>query len=232
MPYTVVHANLSSIWFAIANVVGDVLWIVAYILIIRQGFKNRTYGVPMLCIGLNFTWEILYAINFPVTKSNLIEDLRWAWLILDAVIVYQLLRFGRNDQNVPLIRQYFYPICAAMFVSTFIGQLAFHYSFTDKYGARDAYMINLVMSMLFIFLYFGRPSGAGLSIGAAWAKMLGTGILSFGSLFQITDWLKASFMVYLYVTIFVLDVIYIALLYRARAAAITKPEPSGMLAAA
>jgi len=161
MPYTLIHIQGVPIWLGVLNVIGDVLWIIAYLLIIRQGFRNRTYGIPMLCIGLNFTWELLYAINFPFTKSTVIEDLRWAWLILDAVIVYQLFRFGRNDQTVPLIRQYFYPICLAMFASTFIGQLAFHYTFQDKIGVTNAYMINLVMSMLFIALYFGRPSGAG-----------------------------------------------------------------------
>jgi hypothetical protein len=231
MPYTLIQVNGVPIWLGIANVVGDVLWIIAYMLIIREGFRTRTYGIPMLCIGLNFTWELLYAINFPF-PNTIIEMLRWAWLVLDMVIVYQLFRFGRNAQTIPLIRQYFIPICVAMFASTFIGQLAFHYTFKDSYGATDAYMINLVMSMLFIFLYFGRRAGAGLSVGAAWAKMLGTGILSLGSCFMIKDWLKASFMVYLFVTIFVLDVIYIALLYRARAAAVSKPEPESMLAAA
>jgi len=34
-----------------------------------------------------------------------------------------------------------------------------------------------------------------------------------GSCFTITNWLQSSFLVYLFVTIFILDVIYLLLLY-------------------
>jgi hypothetical protein len=231
MPYRLIQLSDVPIWLGIANIVGDLLWLVAYIFIIRQGFKDRTYGVPMLCIALNFTWEFIYAVKFPFPVT-IIELLRWAWLITDVVIVYQLFRYGRNSQNIPLIKEYFYPICIAMFASTYIGQMTFHYTFRDKWGAEDAYMINLVMSLLFVFLYFGRPRLQGLSRGAAWAKMLGTGILSIGSCFMIKNWLASSFMVYLYATIFVLDVIYTALLYRTQAATAENSKNQGMLAAA
>lgn len=232
MPYILVQLSGVPVWLQIANVVGDVLWIVAYVFIIRQGFKDRTYGMPMLCIGLNFTWEFIYAVKFRF-PSDIIEALRWAWLIADAVIVYQLLRYGRDNQAIPLIKKYFYPICIAMFVSAFLGHLAFHYSFADTWGVQDAYMINLVMSMLFVFLYFGRSRMSGLSVGAAWAKMLGTGILSAASCFTIKDWLKSSFLVYLFVTIFIFDLIYIALLYyRSQAAAAEQPLHRDLLAAA
>jgi hypothetical protein len=231
MPYSLIELSGVPIWLAVANVLGDVLWIVAYILIIRQGFKDRTYGLPMVCIALNFTWEFIYAVDYPFPAHS-IELLRWAWLLCDVVIVYQLFRYGRESQNIPLIKQYFYPICVAMFASAYLGQLTFHYGFKDQYGIHDAYMINLVMSILFVSMYFGRPLGQGLSVGAAWAKMLGTGILSVASCFMIKDWLKSSFMVYLYVTIFILDLTYIALLYRGRAAAAEQPDSGNMLAAA
>ena len=233
MPYRLIQLSGGvPVWLGVVNIIGDLLWLVAYILIIRQGFKDRTYGIPMLCIALNFTWEFIYAVDFPF-PVHLIEILRWAWLLCDVVIVYQLFRYGRNSQTIPLLNRYFYPICIAMFVSAYLGQLAFHYSYPDRYGVHDAYMINLVLSILFVFMYFSRPSGRGLSLGAAWAKMLGTGLLSAGSMFMIKDWLTNSFMVYLYVTIFIFDVTYLALLYRNRAAAaVANPEGDHILAAA
>jgi len=36
-------------------VIGDVLWIIAYILAIRKGFQEKTYGIPMMCIALNLS---------------------------------------------------------------------------------------------------------------------------------------------------------------------------------
>jgi hypothetical protein len=233
MPYRLVQLSGGvPVWLGVVNIIGDLLWLVAYILIIRQGFKDRTYGIPMLCVALNFTWEFIYAVDFPF-PVNFIEILRWAWLLCDVVIVYQLFRYGRGSQKIPPLKQYFYAICGLMFVSAYLGQLSFHYTFRDKWGVSDAYMINLVMSILFVFMYFSRPSGQGLSLGAAWAKMLGTGILSAGSMYMIKDWLSNSFMVYLYVTIFVFDVTYLALLYRTRAAAaVANPQGTEMLAAA
>lgn len=206
------HLAQVPIWLGIINILGDVLWIIAYILTIRKGFQDKTYGIPMLCIALNLSWEFIYAAIFTY-PNNIIQILRWIWFITDCVIAYQLFRYGRAWQTIPLIRKYFYPLCVLMFLSAYVGQLTFHYSLADQWGMLDAYMINLVMSMLFVWMYFGRPAEKGLSIGAAWAKMLGTGILSVGSCFMITDWLKSSFLVYLFITIFVFDVAYIALLY-------------------
>ena len=233
MPYRLMQlAGNPPAWLGIVNVIGDLLWLAAYILIIRKGFKDRTYGIPMLCIALNFTWEFIYAVDFPI-PITFIAILRWAWLIADCVIVYQLFRYGRENQTIPFFRLYFFPISIAMFISAYIGQLAFHYSFADPWGIRNAYMINLVMSMLFISLYFDRPDGRGLSLGAGWLKMLGTGILSAGSLISIKDhWLEQSFMIYLYVSIFVFDVAYIVLLSTQQIRAARKPEDQGMLAAA
>jgi len=231
MPYRLVQFTGVPVWLGVVNVLGDVLWLVAYILIIRQGFKDRTYGVPMLCVALNFSWEFIYAVQFPF-PNKIIETLRWTWLLTDAVIVYQFFRYGRDSQTVPLIKRYFFAISIAMFASAYLAQLTFHYSFSDNLGGVDAYMINLVMSILFVFLYFKRPGLQGISVGAAWTKMLGTGVLSLGNCFLITDWVKSSFMVYLFLTIFVLDVTYIALLYRPRAVAAGRAEDRSVLAAA
>ncbi len=209
MPHALVQLSQVPQWLGIVNIIGDVLWIVAYVLTIRKGFTDRTYGLPMLCIALNFTWEFIYAVIFAF-PNTIIQVLRWIWLIADIVIVYQLFRYGRAWQTVPLIRKYFYPLCVAMFVFAYVGQLTFHYSFADQWGMQDAYMINLVMSILFVGMYFGRPGEKGLSIGAAWAKMLGTGILSVGSCFMPVS----SFLVFLFVTIFLFDVAYIVLLYQ------------------
>ena len=242
MPYhQLVQLSGAPIWAMIANIVGDVLWIVAYVLIIRKSFRDRTYGMPMLCIALNFTWEFLYAVKFPF-PVHFIEWMRWAWLVTDLVIVYQLFRYGRDNQTIPLIKQYFYPICVGMFVLAYLGQLAFHYSFlndgfkADALGYTSGFMINLIMSMLFISMYFSRPDMRGLSVGAAWAKMLGTGILSAGSLAEMTDWQKNwqvyCFRVFLFFAIFLFDVIYIRLLYMRHAAEAKQSKDLRVLAAA
>ena len=211
-PLQLVQMPQVPVWLGVVNVIGDVLWLVAYILAIRKGFQEKTYAVPMLCIALNLSWELIYAaiFRFPV---DIIAYLRWAWLLADLVIAYQLFRYGRQQQTTPVMVKYFYPVAVVSFISAFIGQLTYHFTFGDTWGMSNAYLINLVMSMLFIAMFFGRNGSSGQSMGTAWTKMLGTGILSVGSCFTITNWLQSSFLVYLFVTIFILDVIYLVLLY-------------------
>ena len=212
MSHHLVQFAQVPLWLGVVNVIGDVLWIVAYILAIRKGFQEKTYGITMLCIALNLSWELIYAAIFRF-PNDIIAYLRWAWLLADLVIAYQLFRYGRKWQTTPLMSKYFYPVAGITFASTFVGQLTFHYTFGDTWGMSNAYLINLVMSMLFIWMFFSRGGSNGQSLGTAWCKMLGTGILSVGSCFTITNWLQSSFLVYLFVTIFILDVIYILLLY-------------------
>ena len=61
---------------------------------------------------------------------------------------------------------------------------AFGYHDTGAYmgGTQSAYIINYVMSVLFVFLYFDRPDSKGLSYGGAWTKMLGTAFISLANI--------------------------------------------------
>jgi hypothetical protein len=68
-------------------------------------------------------------------------------------------------------------------------------------------------------MYFNRRDLSGLSYGAAWAKMLGTGIMSLAT---FIGFLKEGgthyFLEYLFACIFLFDVIYIYMLHKASSA--------------
>lgn len=196
---------------------GDLLWLLAYVLIIRKGFQDRTYGVPLVALALNFTWEFLYTIQFPPSDWPHII-LRWSWLLADCVIVYQYFRFGRETNEIPSLGRYFYPLSIFVFVNAYVFQLTYRYHFYAYNGYENAFLINFLMSMLFVQFFFLRSPGLlGLSYGAAWAKMFGTAILAVIYAMQRQQpMFRYSFMVYLYASTFVYDVIYVALLARAR----------------
>ena len=68
---------------------GGIFWLIAYVLMIRKGFQDSTYGIPLLAIMLNFTWEIIYAtIHAPSAPGD--ERMRLAWLALDIPNVWLL----------------------------------------------------------------------------------------------------------------------------------------------
>jgi hypothetical protein len=227
---------------------GDFLWLVAYVLFIRAGFKDRTYGVPFLAICLNFTWEFWFAIVRPPAQAS-VHWLHVGWFLLDVVIVWQLLRYGRKEQTIPEIARWFYPVVVATMVLALAGQVTLHeqlnrnalFPDTDATGA--AWSINLVMSVLFVFLYFGRRDLHGLSYAGAWAITIGSAMVAIANVilfarkphvnFEIqtrrvgteewlsagtvgTDTLDLRFFYFLFVTILLFNLLYVLFLHRAR----------------
>ena len=204
----------------VAAISGDLLWLLAYILIIRKGFQDRTYGVPMLALALNFTWEFLYTVQFPPTDTLHIV-LRWSWLLADVVIVYQFFRYGKETCEIPALKAYFYPISIFVFVNAYVAQITWRYHFYAINGYENAFLINFMMSVLFVQFFFLRsPELLGLSYGAAWAKMIGTAMLSvIYALQRDQPMFRYSFMIYVYSATFLFDVLYVALLTLGRKAA-------------
>jgi hypothetical protein len=204
------------------NIIGGVacaLWTVAYIQIWRQARKDQAYGVPLVCICMNVTWEVIYSFFAP--------DPSWLWLLLDRswfvfdlFIVYQLLRYGRANQNIPEIRTHFLLIVAGTLVLALIGHLTFRATIRDPLGLIAAYIINFVMSVLFVFLALARRSTKGLSWSGAWLKAIG----SFGAAVQcvyliplVNDAPPSQYFLYfLYGGITLFDAIYLYLLWSFR----------------
>jgi hypothetical protein len=107
-------------------------------------------------------------------------------------------------------------------------------TFKDTLGIILAFVINLVMSALFIPFYFTRrESGRGLSLPVAWLKMIGTVLSSLQCYFLLpfihpvpastTQAGPYAFFHFLFVACFVLDVTYIMLLSADRGKRAIKP---------
>jgi hypothetical protein len=225
---------------------GDLLWLVVYILAIRIGFKQKTYAIPLVAVLLNVTWEFLYTAIYP-SESRVSMVLHTAWLIIDLVILYQVYRFGRKEQRHEAIQAH-YPLILTL---SLLAVLAFQVSF-DRFfyriamfplvgGTGMAFMMNVVMSVLFIFMLLDRPDLRGISKGIAWCKLAGTALISLGNTlsflnspdrrFEIqfrpegsnaqweafsagTRTLDVSLFYFMFVAIFVLDLIYVVMVHR------------------
>jgi len=198
------------------SIIADLLWMLAYICTIRVGFRDHTYGFPLVAVCLNISWEFVFSLIIR-PKSKLRMILTLIWLGLDSVILFQLLRWGAADQLLP-IQAHFVPIVLGTLLLAAIGHITFHYTYHDPGGQEVAFAINLVMSILFVFLLFHRPDLRGLSYAAAWLKMLGTLILSaVNTALMYKEPRRYGFYLFLFATIFLFDVLYIYLLTQARA---------------
>lgn len=204
--------------FNLVGAAGCAFWVLAYVFIIRQSFRDRTYGLPLVAICTNFAWELLASFVFP-NPVWLWHTFDRAWLVIDVIIVYQLLRWGRDEQRIDDIRQWFYPIVAGTLALAIIGQYTFVLAYYDRLGLVVAFGVNLLMSALFIFFYFDRRTHRrGISKAAAWFKMLGTAGTSIECHHVVPlidpELPSLAFLTYLSVSIFLLDCLYIYLVSR------------------
>lgn len=201
---------------------GTALWLIAYLVAIVQGFKERTYALPMVAIGANFTWEILASFRW-VAPIEMWHIGAMAWMAMDVVIVYQLVRFGRAVQVIEEIQRYYYVVLIGLFVIAYVMQLEYSRYYQDQLGFEDAYIINTSMSILFPFLYFARRNITNYAWAIAWLKMLGTGVTSIAMVTLLPRFYPSrsefDFMYVLYGTAFLFDAIYVGLLWRARSRA-------------
>jgi len=204
--------------FNIIGALGCVCWIVAYVLIVRRAHRDRAYGLPIVAICFNFAWELLasFALPNPVWLWHTFDRV---WLLVDVVIMAQLLRYGRALQTIPEFRAYFYPLVAVTFLAGLIGQYLFVIAYIDRLGLVVAFGINLVMSVAFCLWYFARRDDRrGVSVGAAWFKMLGTLGTSIECHWVVRmidpELPSLGFLTFLCVAIFAVDVLYIVLVSR------------------
>src|ERR1700738_2215364 len=79
------------------TVVSGLAWTAVYAEAIRVGFRQKTYAIPAIALGLNFAWESIYAVHDMLTAISAQAVVNLVWAIADVFIVFTLFRFGRRE---------------------------------------------------------------------------------------------------------------------------------------
>ena len=172
--------------------------------------------------------------SFNIISSGEASSLVWGnrlWFVLDVILLSQLFLYGKKYQTNPLVKTYFYQVVIATLLASGVGMYFFVIYIGDVYGTMTSFLMDFAMSILFINLLFYRPRLEGLSYAAAWLMMFGTAA---GAVFCYTWWpaqfvdgtLKVpphwpeptnfGFLYFLFLTIPVLNLMYIILLGKRR----------------
>jgi len=157
------------------SLLGGVCWIIAYIQLIYVGFKDKTYGMPVFALALNFVWEALY--SYITLKGDLLSMQGWIvliWFLLDIGIVYTYLRYGRKEFPKDIDTKYFLPWTIIIFLMSGIFQYSFLLEFADLASWYSAFISNLIMSAAFINMLYIRKSTKGQNLCIAISKWIGT----------------------------------------------------------
>ncbi|MGN4125697.1 hypothetical protein ACMGD3_11905 [Lysinibacillus sphaericus] len=183
-------------------------WIITYILIIKRGFQDKKYGMPMAAICANISWEFIFTFIYP--QNDLQRMITFVWFLLDIVILLQYLKYGRKEFKKVMSATLFYVSFLITLGVSFLIILAMTQELNDIEGKYAAFSQNLLMSGLFISLLLWRGNLAGQSMSIAICKMIGTLFASVG----VFLYFSTPLITIISVATFIYDWIYIVLLYR------------------
>ncbi|NEQ55648.1 MAG: hypothetical protein F6K11_36985 [Leptolyngbya sp. SIO3F4] len=202
--------NLSS--FDILLLASGFFWTLTYIFIIKCGFQDKTYGMPLFALSFNLSWEFIFSFIFPESHSHIQHIVDIVWLSFDVIILFQLFRYGiHNFPKLPTT--IFYAVIGSAITAGFCS-IFFIYSEIQDSGIYTAFGQNLLMSILFITMLYQRQSLLGQSIWVGIFKLLGTVFASLAFyLYPVPEISgKTALLPFLYISIFIYDSIYIGLI--------------------
>ena len=184
------------------------LWTTAYLLILRRGWKDRSYGMPLAALGANLAWEFIFSFVLPHKPPQL--EVNRVWFLFDLGLLWQTFRHGRTEQQIPWIRKNFLLVLAGTLVLGYLAVYTMTLEFADPHGMYSAFGQNLMMSILFVAMLLRRDDARGQSLWIGLAKMLGTVLPSILFHLKFPDSPLLSF---LFVAIFLFDLLYCTLLH-------------------
>jgi len=196
-------------------IASGICWTLVYLLIIKRGFQDKTHVMQLWALAANISWEFIFSaviLTHGVTQ-HVIDII---WCLIDAVIAYQFLRFGRDSFRGTMLERVFFPMAALVLVVCFGAVYTMTMGIEPIVppgtvdGRYAAFAQNLMMSILFVAMLINRNNVNGQSIYIALFKLIGTLIpsLMFYSLAP-----SNMFLNYLYVAIFGFDLLYLILLF-------------------
>lgn len=150
---------------------GLVFWTLAYLLMIRRGLRDRSYGMPVIALCLNIAWETYFSLFSDAQLANKVGY--GIYLAADLGVLWTCLRFGPEDFRSPLVRQYFRPAAIASLIGGFFLVRQFSLSFGDTFGGISATFTTLLLSVLLVGMILRRDSVKGQSLYIALLILVG-----------------------------------------------------------
>lgn len=203
----------------ILKLFSGVAWTIVYIECIRVSFKEKTYAMPFGALALNFAWEVLHGIIATAQLGFQLQPIvNIVWAVFDAVILVAYFKFGQKYMPKNVTKPMFTLWSGTILFTCFAVQFMFIAEFTLVIGAAySAFLQNLLMSIMFIAMFYQREPYEGQSLVIARVKFVGTvaptllfGVVGMDSAFPEGN----SFVLVLGSLIGILDLYYIGLLVK------------------
>jgi hypothetical protein len=169
-----------TLWQMFWYLGGFLLWGVAYAILVVRIPRHRFVEIPFFAVCGNVTWEFLWGFVWHVEMLG--GTLQWFYrlgCLLDVGILTCVFVWGSKQVSLPVLKRSFAPIV----VASLAFWLLFYWTFrTQGYdlplGSNSAYIINVVMSILYINLALRVRETEAYSADIGLLKGLGTGMVT------------------------------------------------------
>lgn len=172
-------------------VLSYVLFLASLLFMIVVGFRQRSYGMPIVGASLHLAMTIICGFIGPWSAhANLFYDpstshsVVWFWRLLfalNAIIVIQYLVYGRSHPHLTMVQQkHFYPISAAILLLSLLLVWQFVIFFQDFYVNDVSPLIVMIIAAGYYTSLWLRPQLRGLSLIGVWLWSVATALLYLG----------------------------------------------------
>ncbi|RMH16203.1 MAG: hypothetical protein D6701_09185 [Gemmatimonadetes bacterium] len=159
---------------AILGLISYVCWTLAYIFMIRRGVKDRSYGMPLIALFIDISWEFFFTFLADIDPQY--KRANALWFFTNLGVLWTALRYGRDDFDWPILRRHFRLIAGGGLLAAFLVVSTFIRSFEDTYGSVSASLGMLVYSTLLPVMLVRRNSVKGQSLYVALLILIGDAV--------------------------------------------------------
>jgi len=194
------------------TLISGLSWTAVYVLIIIRSFRDKTYGMPFWALAFNLSWEFIFSVVLLPTSPEWLLQL-WinrVWLLFDVAILVAYFKWGKKEWSTTLPLLFFYGYSVLVLITGYFFVYLLSVELDHSQGMYAAFIQNLMMSWLFIRMVQRRKSTSGQAIGIAVLKLIGT--LAPTIIYGV----KSPFVMFLGLSCFMADAVYLFLLIRTR----------------
>ncbi|MBI1307513.1 MAG: hypothetical protein GC181_13005 [Bacteroidetes bacterium] len=160
---------------------GGAMWAILYILMLLNIRKHKYVEMPYFVAAGNIAWEFLWAWVYAdhIDLGAAYVFLYRCWFFFDLFIFSHVFQYGHKQIVNPYVRERFKPILITL-VIVWAG-LIYSYMLSSldyPLGVNSAYVLNLIITVLYIQLYMRQWQSGKFLKSVAWLKMLGSGIIT------------------------------------------------------
>ncbi|NIJ52764.1 transmembrane-type terpene cyclase [Dyadobacter arcticus] len=195
--------------------VGCFLWIIVYFFTLKSIHKHKFIEIPVVTVWGNIVWEFLWSWVFVPDIGSLFAWGYRIWFFMDCFIVIGAFLYGQRQMNLPIFVKNF-KLLSILGILAWIPLLYYYIDIYDyplsKMGAYSGYILNIIISALYVTMSLRMNQWKMFSYPAAWCKGVGTLLISVFCFLHFTD----GFLLTMCVITGVLDAFYIYLFARER----------------